>query len=95
MALMQVLILRDWLDTPEINGEPFTVYLTLFSAITTLTVQMVLLGFDANAASEPFTLLMLENMTARIGWLPFRNEIRTTSVALFLDYGNIRGGYGF
>ena len=55
---------------------------------------MVQLWFEKEAASEDFILLLLENMTARINWLPYRKDIRVSSMAIFLDYGNIRGSYG-
>ena len=95
IALMQVCILNGWLNTPLLKEEPTTVYLTLFSAFTTLIVQMVQLRFEAKAGSESFTLLLLENMTSRINWFPFRKEVRLSSEAVFIDYGNIRGSYGF
>ena len=92
---MEICILYGWIPAPKLKESTTTVYLTLITAVSTLTIQLILQLYDASAANESFTLLGLENMTARIGWLPFMGEIRKTSVALHLDYGNIRGSYGF
>ena len=46
-----------------------------------------MIRLEAKDIDEDWVLLSLENMTARVQWLPYIRKIRKLNKPVFLDYG--------
>jgi hypothetical protein len=96
MLLMQLCIIFGFIKLPKFLEEESTVvYASLGSAVLSFLMQILQIYQEAHASDENTTLLALENMTARTGWLPFIKKIRQSKGTIFIDYGKIEGKFPF
>ena len=93
MVIMQILILYKVLDCPALVEDPTVVHMTLIKAIVNILFQYTKWWLESSACNESVILLSLENMTARVSWLPFIKRIKNADGQFDIDIGNIRASY--
>ena len=91
MSLTNLMILTGILHCPEVQGSPFSVYFSLFTSSLSIVMQLVAMKAESKATGGSSLLLSLENMTARIRWLPFIKHIRTSEEPYIIEYGVLEG----
>jgi hypothetical protein len=87
MTLLFVAIGTGVLDCPELaSAPPLT---TFFKTFASFIASFYMLYKQASSTGENTILYSLENMTAKLNWLPYLKQMRTTKDSFDIDFGNL------
>ena len=72
-----------------LEDNPTTIYIGLTTTIINIIVSFVIQSIESGASDVSFMQLSIENMTARISWIPFQKTIVQAKYPIYIDYGMI------